>query len=181
MMGILPEALVITDVYDSRFFREFRETDSLDMIQDRDFIYVFEVAVDHPPRLVKPPVPPRVRNQATTLANGDKAPDNSEVATTTVTSLEQAHKQRTTEENDQNVKNGNHYEDQNQEIKSQGEEEKNTQDQSQQQQDESEDKEKGKKSWNSDDEGGIDSTRKNDYYASYNRSFKVFTLCLTIC
>jgi len=48
LVGIPPQALIITDVYDSRFFREFKDSDGLDMIQDRDFIYANEIPLDLP-------------------------------------------------------------------------------------------------------------------------------------
>lgn len=49
LLKLPPETLVITDVYDSRFFREFKDADGLDSIQDRDFIYANEVSLDLPP------------------------------------------------------------------------------------------------------------------------------------
>jgi hypothetical protein len=33
-----PSAIVLADVYNGRFFRTYEDKDSLDMIQDRDFI-----------------------------------------------------------------------------------------------------------------------------------------------
>jgi len=47
MSGVDSKNIIITDVYNSRFFKQFMDNESLDAIQDRDFICGFEILLQN--------------------------------------------------------------------------------------------------------------------------------------
>eukprot|EP01087_Luapelamoeba_hula_P007900 TRINITY_DN1943_c0_g1_i3.p1 TRINITY_DN1943_c0_g1~~TRINITY_DN1943_c0_g1_i3.p1 ORF type:complete len:1256 (+),score=322.20 TRINITY_DN1943_c0_g1_i3:123-3890(+) len=58
LVALPAETLVITDVGDSKFHRDLKDSESVDMIQDHSFVFVFEVPLDLPAaRGPPPPVP----------------------------------------------------------------------------------------------------------------------------
>lgn len=45
LCGVVPDGLVITEVYNYRFFKKFNDSDAVDSIQDRDIIHAYEIHV----------------------------------------------------------------------------------------------------------------------------------------